>query len=753
MSTFQEGESGTCRADGLAKASSTSTGDYDWHGIEDRWQAVWRDRDVFKAPLLPDGSKGKYVFAACPFTSGNAHMGHIRSYSIADSYARFLRARGEPVLFSMGFDSFGLPAELGAIRNGIHPREWVDMCYRAMRDQFDRMGFSVDWERTFISSDKDMYLWSQWLFVNLLERGLVYEQEGRVDWCESCNTVLARSQVEDECCWRCGDPVQLVNNTQWFRRASAYFAENDERLDQLTGWDKNSLGAQRAVLGRSDGVELEAETIDGRSISVFASSLEAVASAAFIAASPSCPEIESWIADEETRKRIGSLRTSSLARSDRKPEQTEVVHTDIQMIVPGVPQTVPLVISPYVDTRFGSTVIVGIPEEDATARAIADGLREQVMLSMPVNKRGTVARPAVRFAAADFPISRQRAWGAPIPLVNCEACGCVPVPLEQLPVELPDDLRFTGVGNPLAEHAGFAHCCCPSCGGPARRETDTLDCHVDGVWMWMPICVPQIDRSREMFTHLEYRRWIPVHQIVWGMDGGAYILSQRTLAKMLRDYGMLEHLPDGEPFDRALMHGMVEQGGRKMSKHLGNVVEPQDLIQRVGADTVRLAALHGAAPRNGMSWSEREVAFCHRFLNRLWDYTQSHREMLELGRAGGDIDRSDKLRRRLAKWCDVAIKKITTDMSDMQIHRAARNLILLLTRIEDFEQRVIDQRGALGDEDREALGIALSWLIQMLAPLTPHIAEELWSLAGSDNLVIESAWPVATGLAGVGVEL
>ena len=316
------------------------------------------------------------------------------------------------------------------------------------------------------------------------------------------------------------------------------------------------------------------------------------------------------------------------------------------------------------------------------------------------------------------------------------------MPFDDLPVRLPKDLQITGRGNALVEHPDFSACSCPACGGPARRDTDTLDCHVDGLWMWMPLCVPPADRSRELFSHSEFRRWVPVHQIVWGVDGGSYILSQRTLAKMLRDLGMLEHLPDGEPFVRAMMHGMVEQDGQKMSKHLGNVVDPDALVERVGADTVRLAALHGAAPRNAMKWSERELDFCHRFVTRLWRYTTDRLDLVGGVSAGAEIDRSDRLRSQLAKWCATATRKVTDDLTDMQMHRAARSVMRMLASVEDFETRAIARRGALDAHDAEALGVALRLLIQLVAPLTPHIAEELWAAAGNSASVSNAPWPI-----------
>jgi leucyl-tRNA synthetase len=714
---------------------------YEWKEVELRWQMAWRDSQVFATPDPPDDGKGISIFAAAPFTSGSAHMGHVRSYTIADAYARFRRAYGDPVLFSMGFDAFGLPAELGALGAGVQPLQWVEECSKTMRGQFDAMGFSFDWGRTFVSSDEDMYRWSQWLFVTLLEHDMIYEKDARVDWCESCHTVLARSQVEEGRCWRCSGVVTLVNRRQWFLRASKYFMENEKQLEGLLEWDKNSLGSQRAVLGRVDGIEIEARTVDERSITVFTPDVENVSAAAFVAISPSHCELDAWIADDSIAEELKKLRSGGWLRSDRKADEVVMIDTTFQVAVPGASHMLPVIISPYVDPRFGPTAILGVPDEDVTAEVIAQRLRAQTGSPMQIAKRPVQATKAVRFSAADFPISRQRGWGAPIPLVHCDQCGVVPVPVEQLPVELPKDLEFTGAGNPLAEQAEFVACLCPTCGGDARRDSDTLDCHVDALWIWIPACVPASSRAREMFTHPQIRNWLPINQIIWGLDGGSYILSQRTTAKMLRDVGTLDYIADGEPFARALMHGMVKYDGRKMSKHLGNVVDPNELIEHVGADTVRLAVLYAAAPKNGMSWTERDVDLCHRFIKRLWRYACSRLPAAADKRGDLEIDTSDKLRRQLAKWCDTAIRKITRDLSELQMHRAARNVTLLLDRIEDYERRVIEQRGKLTDADEIALSVALHWLLQVISPLTPHIAEELWKRAGNEPFVSIARWP------------
>ncbi len=708
--------------------------------IERRWQEAWEEAGVFATPKLAPGERGSYIMPVPPFTSGGAHMGHMRCYTLVDTYARFRRACGDAVLFALGFDSFGLPSELGAIHNNVHPEQWVQDCASRMRAQFTAMGYSFDWERMFVSCEPDIYRWSQWLFIKLLERDLVYRDEARVDWCGSCNTVLARLQVEEGRCSRCGSPVRLATRTQWFVRTSAYLDESYDTLGNLREWDKMSLGALRAALGRVEGVELQAVAADGLTLSVFTPHVREIAESAFVALSPRHPELDRWIPDERVAEELGDLRSGGWQRADREAEAVAVVALERQVSIVGVPRLLPVVVSPSVDARFGPAAVLGIPEREAVDRAIASRLPGRGAPPGRPDGRQAQPRPAVRYAAGDFPISRQRAWGAPIPLIHCPDCGTLPVPVEDLPVRLPADLQITGVGNPLTDHPSFAACECPSCGGGARRETDTLDCNFDGLWLWIPQCVPREDRSRELFTHEELRSWLPVHAEVWGADGGSYLANERTLTKMLRDAGIFDYLEDGEPYVRAVMHEMVRFDGRKMSKHLGNVVDPDELVARVGADTVRFTMLYAAAPRNGINWNEQALDYCHRIVLRLWHYARPRLEVREVS-GESTIDTSDRLRRQLVKWCNTAIKKVTNDLDTFQMHRAARNVIMLLTRIEEYEQHATAAGGPLEGLDSEALGVALVHLAQISAPLLPHIAEELWAAAGREPFVCAEPWP------------
>jgi leucyl-tRNA synthetase len=719
--------------------------EYDWAEIESRWQALWQDSQLFQTPALAEGEKGCFVFAAYPFTSGSAHIGHVRSYTLADAYARFRRAHGDPVLFSMGFDSFGLPTELEAIKRGLAPHAWVEQCSAVLREQLAAMGYSFDWERTLTTSEEDMYRWSQWLFLTLLDHGFIYRRQSAVDWCDSCETVLARSETEEGCCWRCGSPVRLVRRMQWFLRSSSYIAENEERLERLPGWNRAALGGQRAVLGRVSGVELTAAALDGRELTVFTPYEDSVPDAAFVALSLNFPELGQWLTDASARSQVDEIREGGWQRSDRGADVVPIVDTAQQVSVPGVEHMLPVIVSPSVDARFGATALLGIPTRDTTDETLS--LRLPVTSSAFWRIASPPARPrsTVRYSAQDYPVSRQRAWGSPVPVVHCPDCGVVPVGIEELPVRLPQDLEITGSGNALADHPDFADCRCPACGGEAKRETDTLDCSFDHLWIWMAPSVPRSCRAQQMFTHPDVQKWLPIDQVVWGMDGGADMVSHRTVTKMLRDCGVFEHLSSGEPFQGVTMHEMVTQDGRKMSKHLGNVVNPDELVERVGADTLRFTMLHAAAPRNAIDWSEQGLDYSHRFLQRLWRYAHPRLAARAYAEPVDDAAAPDKLRSRLARWCDVASEKIANDFATLQMHRATRNIVLLLTRIEDFERRTLEQRGTLERADHEALRGALLRLTQLIAPIAPHIAEELWAQAGNESLVSGAPWPQTAG--------
>jgi leucyl-tRNA synthetase len=732
---------------------------YDPQAIEARRQAAWRARDAFQTPTVLGGQPRKYIKPSAPFTSGNIHIGHVRSYSIGDAYARFARARGDAVLFAFGFDAFGLPAELGAISSGESPSDWVSRCATHMTGQLERLGFSFDWQRSFLSSDALMYRWSQWLFLTLLDNDLIYRGSGSVDWCEHCATTLATIQVENGRCWRCHNPVQLIQRTQWYLRISAYVPENDRRLQELSDsgvWDESSLASQRFVLGRVDGIELDLRAPDGTELTVFTPHSEALPRARFVAISPKHPLVERWVTDPAVLEQLEELRSGGLQRDSRDAEAIPLIDTG--RVFPGLAggEPLPVLITAAVDGRFGATAVLGVPELDHTDALIAARVGLQVDdASESEDPPIAGLRPAVRYRANDFSISRQRSWGTPIPIVYCEDCGAVPVPFEQLPVRLPLDLKPTGAGNPLAEREDFVQVDCPRCGAPARRETDTLDCHFDALWLWIPACVPPRERERpleEILALEDLRGWLPCERLVAGSDSGNFVFDQRIVTKALRDIGPLAFIADGEPFAGCLFHEMVIRDGRKMSKHLGNVVDPDELIAKYGADTVRLATLYAARPQRSLNWSDSAVLRCHRFLAQVWEYSLSRlagtesdpSAAVDLEPQGDQTDGKDTtehLRLRLAKWCETGVEKITAELESLEMHSAVRNVMRLFDRIKDFEKRVIARQGALSRADSDALIDALTLLAQLLGPFAPHLSEELWIAFGHPEHGAQTPWP------------
>jgi len=735
---------------------SSAKPNYDAAAIEAARRAAWEQRGDFEAPRPAEGQGRVYVKASSPFTSGNLHMGHVRDYAIGDAYARFRRARGDAVLFGFGFDAFGLPAELAAIERQVPPAEWVRQCGERMLGQMKRLGLSFDYDRVFYSSDEGQYRWSQWLFLTLLEAGLIYRDDATVDWCDTCQTTLASIQVEDGRCWRCHNEVRLIRRPTWFLKITPYLEENDRNVALLESsgkWDELSLATQRYILGRGDGFELDLEAGDGRRLTVFTPHPRAAAGARFVLLSPRHPQVGEWAGGEGVREALEELRSGGWERSARDAAAVPVVDTGESLPGPTGEQ-LPVLVSPLVDARFGPTASLGIPAVDEADAELATRIERvdfepaAVAEEEPSFVAVEGLREAKRYRANDFSISRQRAWGTPIPIVNCESCGPVPVPEADLPVVLPRDLMPKAEGNPLAERADFVETTCPQCGEPARRETDTLDCHFDALFLWVPAAVPPEARAQQMFTHPELREWLPAERLVAGGDSGGFVFDQRIVTKALRDIGPFAFMGQGEPFAGCLFHEMVIADGRKMSKHLGNVVNPDELVEQYGADTVRLAVLYAAGPAKTLNWSDGALRFASRFLRNLWTYSHDRFAALE-GHAhdpGAAAD-TEHMRDRLRKWCDSGLARITEDTADLQMHKSIRNLTRLFERIQDFEKRVVKRRGQLDRADAEAQIAALVLLAQALEPFAPHVAEQLLIDSGrEDGPELVGAWPEAAAI-------
>ncbi len=672
-------------------------------------------------------------------------MGHVRSYTIGDAYSRFRRARGDAILFSLGFDAFGLPSEVGALNNKEAPWAWVERCANAMRAQFDSLGYSFDWKRSFITCDEQIYQWTQWLFLTLLENGLIYRDVAQVEWCENCQTTLAAAQVLDGDCWRCQQRVTFRTLPQWFLRLTDYIDENDRRLGELTRWNRVAVGSQVRAVGGVRGVELRTISSDGDALTVFTPHRGLVGAATMILVSPQHPHSRRWMDDPSPGATVEDLARMSWRRVEHQVDTALVMDTGQVAKIDGTDIELPILISPTVDVRCGVSAIFGIPSKEPIDAQIASMLdlpeRDEPIIEIPAE----LMKDAVRHRGRDFSISRRRVWGTPIPLVKCDLCGTQPVPIDSLPVRLPD-IGPVQIGGSLADYPDFYRCSCPKCGGDAHRETETLDCHFDGMWFWMVSCVPPRDRKETLFAHSEVSRWLPATNVVWGADGGDMILDIRTLTKALRDLGHITHM-QGEPFRGMLMHEMVRIDGHKMSKHIGNTVEPEALVDEFGADAIRLAVLFAAAPASTFSWRRDLPVYLRKVLERIWLIGQMYLSVEPKQERAGDAP-PDPRRNRLAVWCKAGHRRITEDYEELALHKVVRNVILLLERIEQFERMAMDRPTGVDVHDELAICDALLLLLRMLAPAAPHIAEELWSRSGQRGMIAELRWPEAISRCG-----
>jgi leucyl-tRNA synthetase len=654
----------------------------------------------------------------------------MRGYAIADAQARFRRARGDDVLFTIGFDGFATAVKPG---EGQSAGEWLDARRDALRRQLDGLAISFDWERALSTDDPDVYRWSQWLFAKLLEAGLVYQRGGK----------------------------------GWYLQTGGFNEENDRRLEELTGWSDAARAAQRQLLARIDGFELEATALDGTALTLFTPHPDAAGSAEFVGFSTQRPELERWLDDPELRRQVDELRRGDW--SETPAAELPALQIGMSAQVPGVAQPLPILVSPSIDARFGPAAILGVPSADPADKALAKGLPKAGGLAWKVDAKAAKPTPAVRFFAEDLPVSRGRAWGAPVPAVHCDKCGTVAVALDQLPLKPPADLDVKSRGNPLAERADFIDCECARCGATAKRDSGTLHPRLGAAWVELALAVPPGERAESMFDHPDLRRWLPTAQTVEPPDAGVALLDMRTIAKALRDAGADAVPADGEPHGSTLIHesfsfdaapavraGGANANGAGQEAAVGSsqdgpagatgqdgraaatALDGQELIDAHGADVLRFALLHAAAPTKPFGGGEDVLRHSTAFLDELRSFAEPR---LDGAEAGARIDLDDGLRRRLAGWCDTAVARTAENYERLDLHRATRNVKQLLTRIQDFEERVNDHRSEVAGPDREALAIALTVLVQLLAPLAPQLAEQLWAKTGAEGSVGEAAWP------------
>ena len=746
--------------------------EYNPEQIELNAQTRWASEETYKAS--PDSTLEKfYCLAMFPYPSGKLHMGHVRNYTIADVIARYQRMQGKNVLQPMGWDAFGLPAENAAIANQVPPADWTLDNIAEMRAQLSRLGFAYDWTREVTTCQPDYYRWEQWFFTRLLERGLAYKKEAEVNWCENDQTVLANEQVVDGKCWRCDNPVERKAISQWFIRITAYAQELLDDLDSLTDWPEQVVAMQRNWIGRSEGATVRFPRDDGEAIEVYTTRPDTLMGVTYLAVAPQHPlAIEAAANNPELATFIEQLGHIKVAEADMATLEKQGMDTGLTVSHPLTGKPLPLWVANFVLMGYGSGAVMSVPGHDqrdwefATKYGLSivqviddvedlpaditraaytekgclinsgefDGLNFTEAFAAIVERLAEhdLGESTVNFRLRDWGVSRQRYWGAPIPVINCKTCGSVPVPADDLPVVLPTDVALEGVGSPLNKLDSFTKTNCPRCGQAAERETDTFDTFMESSWYYARYASAG---NNNVMLDDEANYWLEVDQYVGGIEHAIlHLLYARFFHKLLRDEGLVT---SDEPFKRLLTQGMVLKDGTKMSKSRGNTVDPQKLIDRYGADTVRLFSMFAAPPEQSLEWSDSGVEGANRFLRRLWRMVSEH-----IGRgpvADIEISELDKAQKNLRRKTHETIGKVDDDYGRRQTFNTAIAAVMELCN----EVSKLDTSSANGlAVEREALQAALL----LLCPIVPHATEHLWrELCGED--IILARWPLVDSAA------
>ncbi len=747
--------------------------------VEKKWQEFWEEKKLFRAEWDPSREK-YYVLEMFPYPSGSLHMGHVRNYCIGDVLARFKMMKGLNVLHPMGWDAFGMPAENAAIKNRTHPAVWTMGNINQMRSQLQRLGYSYDWERELATCHPQYYRWEQWLFLEMLKRGLVYRKKSIVNYCEPCQTVLANEQVEDGACWRCATPVVQREQDGWFFKITEYAAELLDWCKGLPGWPEKVLTMQRNWIGRSEGARIffDLENRD-RPIEVFTTRPDTLYGATFMSLAPEhplCLELSKGTPQESAVKHFVNkvLTLDWQARMGENAEK-EGVFTGAYCINPLTGRRMPIYVANFVLYEYGTGAVMAVPAHDQRdfefarkydldvivviqpdgdelkalemTEAYADegklvnsgefngmenvkamkGIAEKLE---SMNKGGLTINYRIR----DWGISRQRYWGAPIPVIHCEKCGAVPVPEEQLPVVLPTEIEFPESGrSPLPDLDWWVNVTCPQCGKPAKRETDTMDTFVESSWYFDRYACPRYDEGMINIEEVAY--WLPVDQYIGGVEHAIlHLLYSRFFTKILRDMGLKK---TDEPFTRLLTQGMVIKDGAKMSKSKGNVVDPQELIDRYGADVVRLFCLFAAPPERDLDWTSEGVQGADRFLRRVWALAFGFLNLpSDPSVSDGGAEENVRNIRRLTHK---TIKKVSEDIEDR--FRLNTAVAAIMEFANGISSELYREDGAPPAAVREALGEAIRMLVLLLSPFIPHITEELWEALGEDPGMVRVTWP------------
>lgn len=749
------------------------------HDIEAKWQKYWEENKTFKVEMDKDKPKS-YVLEMFPYPSGNLHMGHVRNYSIGDVIARFRTMKGFNVLHPMGWDSFGMPAENAAIKHNIPPKKWTLENIANMTRQLKALGLSYDWDREVTTCKEDYYKWTQWFFELFYKRGLAVKKESAVNWCDTCNTVLANEQVIDGKCWRCDHEVVKKDLSQWFFKITDYADELLKDLDLLPGWPERVKTMQHNWIGRSEGLEFSFEIPAlNDTVAVYTTRPDTAYGVTFMALAAEHPLIKKICENNPKADEINAfcerVRNQSEIERTSSESEKEGVFTGVYCINPFTGRKVEIWVTNYVLYDYGTGAVMGVPTGDQRDWMFADkyGI-EKIVTICPVGKELKLeemtcayeekegmlvnsgeftgmemhkamsaimdkaeaegfGKRRVNYRLRDWLISRQRYWGAPIPIIYCPHCGEVLVPEDQLPVRLPEDVSFTaGAKSPLATSEEFVHCKCPKCGADATRETDTMDTFLCSSWYYLRYTDAHNDKmpfDKELNNY-----WGPVDQYIGGIEHAIlHLLYSRFFVKVLRDAGLVDY---DEPFSNLLTQGMVIKDGAKMSKSLGNVVSPEEILSKYGADTARLFILFAAPPERELEWSDQGVEGSFRFLNRIWRIVQAFEAVLAQKVTEYDHSNLSEADKDLRRVLHSSIKKVTNDIETrFNFNTAISTMMELVNALYAYKEAVKEPNAGLVYE-------ALSDLIKMMSPFVPHITEELWRGAiDANSSVHEQSWP------------
>lgn len=749
------------------------------HDIEAKWQKYWEENKTFKVEMDKDKPKS-YVLEMFPYPSGNLHMGHVRNYSIGDVIARFRTMKGFNVLHPMGWDSFGMPAENAAIKHNIPPKKWTLENIANMTRQLKALGLSYDWDREVTTCKEDYYKWTQWFFELFYKRGLAVKKESAVNWCDTCNTVLANEQVIDGKCWRCDHEVVKKDLSQWFFKITDYADELLKDLDLLPGWPERVKTMQHNWIGRSEGLEFSFEIPAlNDSVAVYTTRPDTAYGVTFMALAAEHPLIKKICENNPKADEINAfcerVRNQSEIERTSSESEKEGVFTGVYCINPFTGRKVEIWVTNYVLYDYGTGAVMGVPTGDQRDWMFADkyGI-EKIVTICPIGKELKLeemtcayeekegmlvnsgeftgmemhkamsaimdkaeaegfGKRRVNYRLRDWLISRQRYWGAPIPIIYCPHCGEVLVPEDQLPVRLPEDVSFTaGAKSPLATSEEFIHCKCPKCGADATRETDTMDTFLCSSWYYLRYTDAHNDKmpfDKELNNY-----WGPVDQYIGGIEHAIlHLLYSRFFVKVLRDAGLVDY---DEPFSNLLTQGMVIKDGAKMSKSLGNVVSPEEILSKYGADTARLFILFAAPPERELEWSDQGVEGSFRFLNRIWRIVQAFEAVLAQKVTEYDHSNLSEADKDLRRVLHSSIKKVTNDIETrFNFNTAISTMMELVNALYAYKEAAKEPNAGLIYE-------AISDLIKMMSPFVPHITEELWRGAiDANSSVHEQSWP------------